>query len=69
MKKKYLTPALTVQEYETMRPLAVSGVTSHLDDIDIAYGGVDEEGELEADSRYQDYDVWEDEEAAEEKDW
>lgn len=66
MKKNYLTPASTMQECETTEPLAASGVTSYQDDIEIGYGGVDEEGGKEADSRHQDYIIWEGEEEEEE---
>lgn len=68
MKKTYIIPLVALHKFEVEKPLAASGVTTHQEDIDIDYGGVDENGEKEADSRYQNPDMWEEEEN-EEEDW
>ena len=62
MKKTYIIPLVALHEYEVEKPVAASGVTTHQDDIDIDYGGVDQNGEKDPESRRQNPAVWEDEE-------
>jgi hypothetical protein len=65
MKKIYFQPAtMVVRTTFTMMICGSQDITS---DEGITYGGVDKEGELDPESRYQNYDVWEDEVEEEEK--
>ena len=43
-KKEYIAPNMEVLKIGTLMPLAISGVISDDEDIDIYFGGVDEEG-------------------------
>jgi len=49
MKKTYIIPQVTVEQVLGEQMLAVSGVKSISNDVNIGYGGVDEGGSLEAD--------------------
>lgn len=49
MKKTYIIPQVTVERVLGEQMLAVSGVKSISNDVNIGYGGVDEGGSLEAD--------------------
>ncbi len=60
MKKTYIQPTI-----EIIRASAVSFICGSQDitsNLNIGYGGVDENGKKEADSRYQKFDVWEEDE-------
>ncbi len=48
-KKEYIAPNMEVLKIGTLMPLAISGVISDDEDIDIYFGGVDEEGIIEPD--------------------
>ena len=48
-KKEYIAPNMKVLKIGTLMPLAISGVISDDEDIDIYFGGVDEEGIIEPD--------------------
>ena len=54
MRKTYIVPSIRTVESETEELLENSGVHSNQG---IKYGGVDEEGEVEAESRPM-YNVW-----------
>jgi hypothetical protein len=56
MKKQYIVPSVRMMESESEELLTASGVRS---DRGITYGGVDTEGEHEADSRRMRFDSWE----------
>lgn len=49
MKKAYIKPETSVERVLDEQMLAVSGVKSISDDVNIGYGGVDEDGDLEVD--------------------
>lgn len=49
MKKAYIKPETNVEYIYDEQMLAVSGVKSISNDVNIGYGGVDEGGSLEAD--------------------
>ncbi len=68
MKKTYIAPSLLVAYIGTAKMVCSSqDVTSGGDVDDINYGGVDEEGEKDPESRrYRNANVWEDEELEEE---
>jgi len=51
MKKTYIIPEFELMEAHTEQMLAVSGVKSINNDVNIGYGGVDAEGDLEADTK------------------
>lgn len=48
MKRTYIAPATEVLEYVTERMIAISDVTS---DNGLEYGGIDEDGNKEAETR------------------
>ena len=54
MRKTYIVPSTKVMECESEELLVATGVYS---DQGINYGGVDEDGEREADSRHN---IWDD---------
>jgi len=49
MKKAYIKPETSVEYIYDEQMLAISGVKSISNDVNIGYGGVDEDGDLEAD--------------------
>ena len=49
MKKTYIIPQVTVEQVLGEQMLAVSGVKSISNDVNIGYGGVDTDGDLDAD--------------------
>ena len=49
MKKIYIQPVMNVVRVHGEQMIAVSGVKSVNNGVNIGYGGVDEEGSLEAD--------------------
>ena len=59
MKRTYIQPKIEMFKVETVS--FVCGSQDITSNLDIDYGGVDEEGELEADSRRHRHDVWEEE--------
>jgi hypothetical protein len=66
IKKTYISPTICITVVQATGFLCNSGVESDSEDIDISYGGVDEEGTLTPGSRrYQ--DPWYDEEEEEEE--
>ena len=62
MKKTYTTPITEIIVFEMLPLLNLSGVSSS--DQGIGYGGVDEDGESDPESRvlYEKYRAWDDEE-------
>jgi hypothetical protein len=48
MKRQYMAPEIEILEYSTEEMIATSSVTSN---NGLDYGGIDEEGEKEAESR------------------
>lgn len=61
MKKIYLIPSINGLQMGTENMLAASGVTSSNNDVNIGYGGIDTDGDLEADAKSLSiYDVWDD---------
>lgn len=48
MKRQYMAPEIVILEYSTEEMIATSSVTSN---NGLDYGGIDEEGEKEAESR------------------
>ena len=62
MKKTYTTPITEIIVFEMLPLLNLSGVSSS--DQGIGYGGVDEDGERDPESRvlYEKYRAWDDEE-------
>lgn len=59
MKKIYFQPTTVV--VQTKLAMMICGSQDITSDEGITYGGVDEEGELEAESRRRKQNVWEDE--------
>lgn len=60
-KKTYISPDVSITIVQTVGFLCNSGVSSDDQDIDIPYGGIDEEGELTPGARRKQPDVWEEE--------
>ena len=62
MKKTYISPEITVEFCDCLLLQSASGVTGFMDDkLEIGYGGVDEDGELDPSSnstRIWDDDSW-----------
>ena len=58
MKKTYIIPCLSIMEAQAEQILA-SSVTSGNDDINIGYGGVDEDGEVDPDAKESSWSIWE----------
>ena len=58
MSKRYIMPSMRMAECETEMLLANSDAVSS--DLGIKYGGVDEDGEIEADSRRGHSSNWDD---------
>lgn len=62
MKKTYISPEITVEICDCLLLQSASGVTGLMNDrLEIGYGGVDEEGELDPSSnssRIWDDDDW-----------
>lgn len=57
MKKMYLTPVTEIANAQPTRLLAASGVTGQLNDnLEIGYGGVDEEGEKDPSANFGHFD-------------
>lgn len=60
MKKVYDSPSMSVMDLSNEQMIALSGVTSVNDNVDIGYGGVDSEGAFEADVKADVFDFeWE----------
>ena len=59
MKKTYISPEITVEICDCLLLQAASGVTGIMNDkLEIGYGGVDEEGELDPSSNGS--HIWDD---------
>lgn len=60
MKKTYIIPKMSVMQMAQESPLAGSGVKSISNGVDIGYGGVDEDGALDANVKANNFDLeWE----------
>ena len=60
MKKTYIIPCLNLMQAQAEQMLASSGVISNSNDINIGYGGVDEDGDVEPDAKECAWDIWKD---------
>lgn len=60
MKKTYIIPCLNLMQAQAEQILASSGVTSNSNNVNIGYGGVDEDGDIDPDVKESAWDIWED---------
>ena len=57
MKKKYIIPSTSIMQAEVEQILATSGVISNSNDINIGYGGIDEDGDLDPCAKENAFDL------------
>jgi len=60
MKKTYIIPSSCIKEAQPVKILASSGIISNNDDINIGYGGVDTDGEIDPSAKESAWSIWED---------
>ena len=60
MKKKYIIPCTSIIQAQAEQMLASSDVISGNSDINIGYGGVDDDGTLTPSAKECDWDMWTD---------
>lgn len=60
MKKTYIIPSTCVTQAEPDQMMAISGVISNSNNINIGYGGVDTDGEIDPNAKESAWSIWED---------